>query len=218
MTVDNPTLERQIAKALTDTGFGLGDTASLRAVAGAIARSISADIRDDQSKLLGEIGSLADYIRQARTELAHIRAEELGSDQIRMATDELDAVVTATEDATGSIMDACENIETLASEQSKTPADAIIDEVTRIYEACSFQDITGQRISKVVSTLKHIETRVEEMLATFEGSVESRNGTRATEPVMNGAEHDDGLLNGPQMPGHGVDQDEIDRLLSGSGF
>ena len=35
--------------------------------------------------------------------------------------------------------------------------------VTRIYEACSFQDITGQRIGKVVTALKAIEGRVQQV-------------------------------------------------------
>lgn len=224
MAANNPPLEHQIARALADSGLALDEPTSLRAKA--VARHIAAEIERGQATLLGEIGSLADYIREARAELAHLRAEELGSEKIRMATDELDAVVTATEDATGSIMDACETIENLASENltsdpQSVPRDAIINEVTRIYEACSFQDITGQRISKVVSTLKHIEMRVEEMLQTFDcsphgysqqGQVTKRSGE------ADSTDADSDLLNGPQMPGQGVDQDEIDRLLNGSGF
>ena len=38
---------------------------------------------------------------------------------------------------------------------------ALVDEkMMVIFEACSFQDITGQRIAKVVETLEHIEQRV----------------------------------------------------------
>ncbi len=41
------------------------------------------------------------------------------------------------------------------------------DATTRIYEACSFQDITGQRITKVVATLKTIERKVAHIIGTF---------------------------------------------------
>ena len=38
---------------------------------------------------------------------------------------------------------------------------ALVDEkMMVIFEACSFQDITGQRIAQVVETLQHIEQRV----------------------------------------------------------
>ena len=44
------------------------------------------------------------------------------------------------------------------------------DATTRIYEACGFQDITGQRITKVVATLKAIERKVAQIVATFGGA------------------------------------------------
>ena len=47
------------------------------------------------------------------------------------------------------------------------PAAKLQDAVTRIYEACSFQDITGQRITKVVTTLKVIEEKVAHIISTF---------------------------------------------------
>ena len=51
---------------------------------------------------------------------------------------------------------------------------ALVDEkMMIIFEACSFQDITGQRIAKVVETLQHIEQRV----ARF-ADVMQREGSR----------------------------------------
>ena len=47
------------------------------------------------------------------------------------------------------------------------PAAKLQDAVTQIYEACSFQDITGQRITKVVTTLKAIEGKVAHIISTF---------------------------------------------------
>ena len=86
------------------------------------------------------------------------------------------------------------------------------DAVTKIYEACSFQDITGQRITKVVTTLKAIEGKVAQIITTFGvqvGTADAREGP----PVANGAE----LLNGPQLPSNAMDQSDIDKLLASFG-
>jgi chemotaxis protein CheZ len=82
------------------------------------------------------------------------------------------------------------------------------DATTRIYEACSFQDITGQRITKVVGTLKAIEAKVAQIVATF--------GTRGHEVAITETAEvtDSALLNGPQHPTVAMDQSDIDKLLA----
>ena len=88
------------------------------------------------------------------------------------------------------------------------PATRLQDATTRIYEACSFQDITGQRITKVVATLKTIEAKVAQIVAAFGG------GERAAS-VEAAAETDEtALLNGPQHPTIAMDQSDIDKLLA----
>ena len=42
--------------------------------------------------------------------------------------------------------------------------DQVTDKVNVVFEACSFQDITGQRTTKVINTLSYIETRVNTMI------------------------------------------------------
>ena len=89
-------------------------------------------------------------------------------------------------------------------------ADAMQEATMRIYEACSFQDITGQRITKVVSTLKAIEAKVVQIAASF-GTRRRTGGV----PVPEGAPSTEtGLLNGPQLPAAAMDQADIDRLLA----
>ena len=80
---------------------------------------------------------------------------------------------------------------------------------TRIYEACSFQDITGQRITKVVTTLKAIEGKIAQIIGTFgrAGSIASADLRKATHPEAE-------LLNGPQLPANAMDQSDIDKLLA----
>ena len=76
----------------------------------------------------------------------------------------------------------------------------------RIYEACSFQDITGQRIAKIVATLQVIEAKVAHIRAV------ASEPTRHHEPEAEPQRPD--LLNGPQLPEAAMGQADIDRLLA----
>jgi chemotaxis protein CheZ len=98
-------------------------------------------------------------------------------------------------------------------------ADVLSKAVTRIYEACSFQDITGQRISKVVTVLQNVETRVDALLSAFGtegGTAASETAASAEEPAATepAANSDEDLMSGPQLPGTGNSQEDIDALLA----
>jgi len=89
--------------------------------------------------------------------------------------------------------------------------DKVREIATRIYEACNFQDITGQRITKVVRTLKHIEDKIEALLSAF------GDGVRSTAPNTEGtlpSNDDRRLLHGPQLPEDANRQDEIDAIFA----
>lgn len=176
--------------------------------------TMSGDVSMLDLKLYTELEGLARYIQTARSEIAEIRPDKISEDFILTATDELDAVVGATEDATGRILDAAEAIMTIAGEKVEGPAqDEIVELATSIFEASNFQDITGQRITKVVKTLKHIESKIEALVGILGEEVEKarKNRIGEDEPEPSG---DEKLLNGPQLPGGANDQDEIDRLLA----
>lgn len=162
--------------------------------------------------LYRELGALALFIRQARDDIAAVRPDEIRRTDIPRATDELDAVVGATEEATNTIMDAAEKLNGIGSEVGGEVETRVTEIVGRIYEACSFQDITGQRITKVVRTLKVIEGKVERLLRAFGDEVATASDAGAPAP-----DHDAALLNGPQLPGKAMGQDEIDRLLAEMG-
>ena len=87
-------------------------------------------------------------------------------------------------------------------------AAALQDLTMRIFEACSFQDITGQRISKVVAALKMVEQRIERIVGTYAPGSRPVAAARIEDPAR------DPLLNGPQAPHAAMDQAEIDRLLT----
>ncbi len=143
---------------------------------------------------------LAAYIANARREIAAMRPGDLRTNKIPRAGMELDAIVKATEAATDTIMAATEQIMQEASESERN------DACMRIFEACSFQDITGQRITKVVKTLEYIESRLDNLQQAWGPDL------GIDEPDAD-LEKDAEFLNGPQLEGEGVNQNDVDALL-----
>ncbi len=190
----------------------------------AIVEQMLSNLRGDLSpgamQLYGELEDLARFIRDARHDLAEIRPEDIRDHHIPSATDELDAVIGATEEATGRILDACEVFSEVSGKLSAEDAERTMTAVTEIYEACNFQDITGQRITKVVGTLKHIEDKIEQLLEAFGAGVGTAKAVAAKQPPAAAKpkaaddKPDADLLNGPQLPGNANSQEDIDAILA----
>lgn len=174
----------------------------------AVLATMSGDLSAQETSLLAEVEALGRTIACAKAEIAALRIDDITDNHIPFATDELDAIVEHTATATNAILNSCETLDEVAGRLAGEPATKLQDATTRIYEACSFQDITGQRITKVVATLKAIEAKVAQIVATF-----GRGG--GDRPVEIAAEPEDvALLNGPQHPAVAMDQSDIDKLLA----
>ena len=178
--------------------------AAVRAVLG----SLAGDLTAKEAALLAEFEALGRTIARAKAEIAALSVDDITGAHIPSATDELDAIVDNTARATNEILDCCETLEALQVHVPEAAAAALQGAVTRIYEACSFQDITGQRIGKVVAALKAIERRVEAAVANASGRAAPVEEQAA--PPTEG----EALANGPQLPGGATSQAEIDRLLA----
>ncbi|WP_366656464.1 protein phosphatase CheZ [Fodinicurvata sp. EGI_FJ10296] len=175
--------------------------------------TMEGDLTSLDFKIYRELDSLAKYIQAARSEIAQIRPDEISADFIPSATDELDAVVGATEEATGTILDTAEQIQNIAATLEGDVSDQLMTHTINIFEACNFQDITGQRITKVVNTLKHIENKIDTLVNVLGEEVAKARSSGAAQSA-DAADVDMSLLNGPQLPDKAIDQDEIDRLLA----
>ncbi|MBK1662593.1 protein phosphatase CheZ [Paracraurococcus ruber] len=178
--------------------------------------SLSGAMTVTEAALLAELEALGREVTRAKSEIAALRVDDINASHIPAATDELDAVVEHTAEATNEILDACEKLEGLQPTLSGDAADVVGAAVTRIYEACSFQDITGQRIGKVVSALKAIEKRVAAVVAAFakhEGAAAAAAEAAPDEPPDPRTEGQK-LANGPQLPTAASSQADIDRLLA----
>ena len=189
-----------------------------------ILSSMDGDISVTDLRLYKEVVDLARFIENAKQEMAALQPAEIRDQHIPTATDELDAVMGATEQATFAIFDACDVITTIAGQIDPENSAKLSEQVTKIFEACNFQDITGQRITKVVRTLKHIEAKVDMIVAAFGDEVRQNHtpahAHAASDHAPNFAtdrpddDPETALLHGPQMAGNAMDQDEIDRLLA----
>ncbi|WP_025898098.1 protein phosphatase CheZ [Sneathiella glossodoripedis] len=151
---------------------------------------------------------MVNFIVSARSEISQIRPKDLKRDKLPRAGKELDAIVEATESATNQIMEAAEKI----MDARVTEANVVNDACMDIFEACSFQDITGQRISKVVSTLEYIETYLDKLTAAWGHDENSEAAVEAADPE----DEEAALLNGPALAGEGVDQDYVDDMFADS--
>lgn len=174
----------------------------------AVLTTISDDLTAKEANLLQEVEELGRTIAIAKSEIAALRVDDITDRDIPFATDELDAIVDHTAQATHAILESCEMLDEVSNNIAGEPAAKLQSAVTQIYEACSFQDITGQRITKVVTTLKTIEAKVAHIIGTFGSSAHIARDT-ATH-VASGSD----LLNGPQLPAHAMDQSDIDKLLA----
>ena len=182
------------------------EPAAIAEVVRAVLSTMRGDLSGTDTSLLTEVEELGRTIASAKAEIAALKVADINAAHIPSATDELDAIVAHTAAATESILETCETLDRLAGEMGEEASAALQDATTRIYEACSFQDITGQRITKVVATLKTIDAKVAQIVAAFSGrSID----VAVPEPEPVGA-----LLNGPQLPGQAMDQSDIDKLLA----
>ena len=163
-----------------------------------------------------ELREMSAYIHQTRREIAALRPIDAGANRIMAATGELEGIVSATERATSDILNGVERIQALAMKLPKEGevgkiADDIQNQVTEVLTACSFQDITGQRTTKVVNTLRYIEQRVNSMIEIW-GVQAGLSAVTTPGAAAEDNRPDAHLMNGPAADG-GPSQADVDALF-----
>ena len=168
-------------------------------------------------ELRKELVGLMEYVTRVRQEIAAIDRPAEEEHAFESMSDQLDAIVKATEGATHTIMEAVERntdtIERLRARIGDSELARLLDDVTEnqniVLQACAFQDITGQRITKVVRSLSYLETRVANLVAIW-----GRDALKEVEVKPDREKTDDEkLLHGPQDPDKALAQAEIDALF-----
>lgn len=167
----------------------------------------------DQLEL--ELQKISKYIYDAKMEIAAIAVSEdkTGNDKnIANAALHLNEVVRDTEEATNSIMDKADAIMAVAGGLPDAEAgQKLVELAVGILEACSFQDITGQRIRKVLGVFEQVELRVGRLVKILGGELPA---DVVIAPLETGTRRpDEDLLNGPQLAVNKSSQDDIDKLF-----
>ncbi|RMD88453.1 MAG: hypothetical protein D6807_05720 [Alphaproteobacteria bacterium] len=206
------TLEDRIAalKAQRGEWIAADDVAG---VVAALVSSIEEENATQADAMRHEVRELLDFIARAKDELASMRPRTLADRHIASARDELDAVIAHTEAAADRIMDVGERLGDLANGQGAANGEELAALSTEIYEASTFQDITGQRVTKVMGVLRHIEERLTalaEVIGDDEVEEEEVQVFDESGEVVNA----EALKHGPQLDTEANSQDDIDALLA----
>jgi chemotaxis protein CheZ len=175
----------------------------------------------EAQKLKAELDLIYDAINKTKQEIATVHLTGFEGPEMARVTNELDAIVGGTEHATEEILSHAEEIDQMASTLAARLKDGqnqqlvadIQERVIKIFEACNFQDLTGQRITKVVSTLTFIETHILRMMEIW-GGLDAFKGIEAEK--MGKREGAAGLVKGPKIEGETghASQDDIDALFA----
>jgi chemotaxis protein CheZ len=172
-------------------------------------------------RLREELDTMKQAIESTKREIASLYKTEAEGKGMGRVAGELDAVVQATATATNTILAAAEDIETNASMLRSAGAEtgnndcigAILEKTVTLFEACNFQDLTGQRINKIVNVLKFVEEKLDRMIEVWGGLDELKDLIGPIDIAR--VEDEKSLLNGPKLEddaGH-VSQDDIDSLF-----
>ncbi len=168
------------------------------------------------AELLNELTTLRSHIQVLMNEVAAVRHPLATEDRLQTAADELTAIVSATENATNDILGTAEEIGDIAAELAKMKSDGpVVEKAARLealvgdlFAECGFQDITGQRVAKVISVLEFVENRITSMIEAFGPPF------RDIKPPESGAADEEAkLLNGPQDASRAVSQSDIDNMF-----
>ncbi|NQV82808.1 MAG: protein phosphatase CheZ [Rhodospirillales bacterium] len=174
-------------------------------------------------EIMAEIHALNEHISSTKNEIAALKPVDDANSTISTANEELGQVVKATEEAANAILENAEQVDLIVSEiRGKIPEgdpDDIgphIDKLEfigmELMTACSFQDITGQRITKVVNSLNYIEEHLQKMIEIWNIEHGTANLQEMARPKGD-ERQDKELLHGPQSDDAAMGQDDIDAMF-----
>lgn len=155
--------------------------------------------------IYSEIKEICNVVKEIQQETSGIMYNRKMAD----TTAQLNDVLQSTENATNTILDAATAIKKISdginSSQEHKPQ--IENHVNAIYEACTFQDITGQRIQRVLKHMSLLEERLIKLSKTAKVSAENPSPS-TPDDVENSA-----LTNGPALTADTPSQADIDKLF-----
>lgn len=149
------------------------DTDVLLAAIGRLESAVTGDRETGRfGRMRGDLTDMAQAIARTKAEIGAIATPAHDGSRLGVASAALDGIVRSTERATSDILTAAEHVQeaawTLREAGAEPAACDILDRrATEIYTACSFQDLTAQRIARIVHTLRYLEDRITAMIAIW---------------------------------------------------
>jgi chemotaxis protein CheZ len=220
---------RAIRAEMAGPGVGAGPSAAAETLGASVNRETAEALAlletyraqiEQCEKLKVELDLIYDAINRTKREIAVLHGKSFSGEEMARVNGELGAVVGGTEEATQQILEAAESIDQAATaltkvnspDQQKLLSEEIQERVVSIFEACNFQDLTGQRINKVMTTMKFIENHITVMMDIW-GGVDAIKAHAP--PSVDEREGDAKLLNGPKLDGDDghASQNDIDALF-----
>ncbi len=198
----------ELEKRLLDIKVKLASNDKAAEAGATLSSTMQDEISEHYLRVYEELNQLSHYIDEAKVQIAVLCPDEIRNDHLPAATDQLDAIVADTEKATNTILEAAEII---AAKAKELDAPEITEQVIKIFEASSFQGLTGQRTSKVIATLKFIDESIHRLILAFFGNEADDMREAKPQRDMNA---EDALLDGPQLPGEENKQEKIDAVLA----
>ncbi len=163
--------------------------------------------------LARDIDAVAIHINELRHAINGLGILDMTNRKLSAAQIDLNDAITVTRNATDMVLETAETL--LASPLSNCDYRALVEErMIGLMEACSFQDLTGQRLTRVSQTLGVIEERLK-TFATL-ARVKPCEPQRGAEETMLDERKARQLLHGPGCP-DGLEQDSVDYLLRFTG-
>jgi chemotaxis protein CheZ len=159
-------------------------------------------------RVQSDLDSLASTVNRTRDELVRLKPEQISGLRVHSAHAELDAVIRQTEEAAGDFLQAVEELDEIADTLPKGKASKVRAVTTRMLEASTFQDISGQRLDKAKNEIREIDNCILAVLEVLGHEVP------AELPVQDEVLSEEDLLNGPQQEGEGSSQADVDALLA----
>ncbi|MBT3700711.1 MAG: chemotaxis protein CheZ [Alphaproteobacteria bacterium] len=199
------TRKKRVNKGQGNIAIALEDT---RVVVGNLSDAVRRSRKGVGQRVQEELDLLVETVNRTQEDLVRLKPEQITGLRIGSAHAELDAVIRHTEQAAGDFLLAVEELEIIAESLPKKKAAQIREVTTRMLEASTFQDISGQRLDKAKKEIKEIDSCVASLLAVLGHEVV------VEEQVPDQVLSDDDLLNGPQHEGMGSSQEDIDALLA----
>ena len=173
-------------------------------------------INDDQT-IERKNFCLEKFIENLHEKILQINAPNTndGNNAVSSMEEQLKAIVKETEIAANDILKNLEGIDRIIGKIRTSGTDKeICDQISHFamnaMESCTFQDITGQRINKIIDSIKAMEERVNTVVNMVDHTTSEKNSTTSTK---DSTPEEENLLDGPQLSGMGMSQKDVDGMF-----